>query len=135
MWSLSVPGLKVDLPHHRPSGQRRGPNCCVLGARPRGGATTAQRARLPMQQAVPGRPRQYGAGRRFQPEKTRADGSKQAQDRGAKNRQYITTNRDAGLVRVRGELRDTNTWWTQLEIHILLGRGRHRDLYQVGTSI
>ena len=54
MWRLNVTGVKVDLPHHRPSEQRRGPSCRVMGGRHRGGVTTAQRACLPTQQAKNG---------------------------------------------------------------------------------
>ena len=52
MRRVSVPGLTVDLPHHRPSGHRRRTKFRVLGGRPRGGAITAETARFPTQQAI-----------------------------------------------------------------------------------
>ena len=54
---------------------------------------------------------------------------------GGIKRGHITTKSVAGPLCRWGQLRDTNTWWTQLAIHNLLGRGRHRDLLQVGASV
>ena len=95
-----MPGLTVDLPHHRPSGHRRRTKFRVLGGRPRGGAITAETARFPTQQAIndarvaalgtvrarnQGRPSQARRVEGLNPSaKTRADGSKQVPKTGVK---------------------------------------------------
>ena len=92
-WRLSVPGFKVDLPHHRPSGQRRGPSCRVSGGCPRGGATTAASKKWRESSGAgssSGRKTKVdhakmGRGGGFSPSaRTLAGGSQRAQDRGEK---------------------------------------------------